>query len=446
MPPIRRPLALLACAALAACSCHRNATPFPTAAGDLARERAAAKQMGLPLTPGEMQAPLPPADQNAAPLYTQLTRLLTTKPLSKADDASLAAVARLKRSSPAQQAAVRRLFAARPEILPLIHKSAQRPQCVFVRDWSKGLDLLFPEFPKMRIALRCLNAESLFLLQDGKPLDAVRNQALGFRIARHAAADPTLIGYLVAVALDSITLAGMQRFLYQAGDSPSVADAVRQAIEQNWQPHSLTHALRGEVELGVIICDRLRTDGPNAYSGDERIKTVAQNALASKIEDPAYWNAWVDASEAYFLSQVRRVIAAAEHLFPKADAAFKTMRADIAKDSDQTHALSNILFPVYDQAASKGASAQAQADVTRSAAAVLAWKDRHGAFPKTLNDAISPVPIDPFDGRLLRYRQVGGGFVIYSVGATGKFDGGAPNVKPPAAETVFHYPMPAYLK
>ena len=47
----------------------------------LARERAAAQADGIPLGPKQLQRPLPPPDQNAAPLYQQLTQMLTQKPM-----------------------------------------------------------------------------------------------------------------------------------------------------------------------------------------------------------------------------------------------------------------------------------------------------------------------------------------------------------------------------
>src|SRR5262245_9754463 len=53
---------------------------------DLAAQRAAARREGIPLKPSELQAPLPAADRNAAPLYLQLTRLLQEKPLDAETD------------------------------------------------------------------------------------------------------------------------------------------------------------------------------------------------------------------------------------------------------------------------------------------------------------------------------------------------------------------------
>ena len=50
----------------------------------------------------------------------------------------------------------------RPDVLQLIHQATLRPQCVFVRDWSNPnpMEILYPEFPKMRVGVRILVAES----------------------------------------------------------------------------------------------------------------------------------------------------------------------------------------------------------------------------------------------------------------------------------------------
>jgi hypothetical protein len=80
------------------------------------------------------------------------------------------------------------------------------------------------------------------------------------------------------------------------------------------------------------------------------------------------------------------------------------------------------------------------------ASAVLAWRAAHGVWPKTPGPAIGAVPADPFDGRPLRYRREPQGFVIYSVGPSGRFDGGTTRVRPSPKEILFRYPLPTYLK
>ena len=75
----------------------------------------------------------------------------------------------------------------------------------------------------------------------------------------------------------------------------------------------------------------------------------------------------------------------------------------------------------------------------RAALAALAierFRLETGHCPETLGelvpDYLRSVPDDPFDGVLLRYRRLDGGYVVYSVGEDGVDDGG--KERPPGEE------------
>lgn len=64
--------------------------------------------------------------------------------------------------------------------------------------------------------------------------------------------------------------------------------------------------------------------------------------------------------------------------------------------------------------------------------AITRYRHTAGALPTTLQ-ALTPkyldaVPVDPFDGQLLRYARRGGDYVLYSVGPNGKDEGGAQRI------------------
>jgi hypothetical protein len=103
-----------------------------------------------------------------------------------------------------------------------------------------------------------------------------------------------------------------------------------------------------------------------------------------------------------------------------------------------------IIVPVYLQTAASDAVRGARIDCLRAGCEVLLWRAKHGAWPRNLRECMARVPADPFDGKPLRYRREGDGFVIYSVGETGRFDGGTPGVKPKPVESLFRWPKPAY--
>ena len=88
------------------------------------------------------------------------------------------------------------------------------------------------------------------------------------------------------------------------------------------------------------------------------------------------------------------------------------------------------------------ASRAAWLRVMRAALAVEGCRLKHGRLPASLKDLvpeyIKAVPVDPFDGKPLRYRKLKKGFVVYSVGRNGRDDGGRNvNDKPPADDITF---------
>jgi hypothetical protein len=78
---------------------------------------------------------------------------------------------------------------------------------------------------------------------------------------------------------------------------------------------------------------------------------------------------------------------------------------------------------------SRAVEIEASRELAMTAIALRRWEIRHGKLPNSLNelvpDMLPSVPIDPMDGKPLRYRgNADGTFLLYSVGTNGKDDGG----------------------
>lgn len=422
--------------------CHRAAPGSPGGrAVSFTQDLADAKQAGMPGTAQALQRPLPPPEQNAAPLYSRLTDRVKSQPLGKEDEIAELLVSHSMPSTQQYERA-RRTMKHRSDLLALIHQAAVRPGCVFVRDWSRPSYVPMPELSTMRRAARLLNAESLLLAHDGKARDAVRNQALGFQVARHATADNGILPYLTSYGADSITLNGLQKLLYISGTDPAVAESVRIAVEHDWSAPSLSKALQFEAGSDMVMLEYLRTKGPVSLaevSGDPAQPTLRMN--------PREWSAFIDVNGSLLLKQFRRLVAVADLPYPQALPVFQTVQAESEQDKDRMHLLTLLFFGDYTPILDKRANLQATVAITRAAVAALVWKEKHGSFPSRLETALSPVPPDPFDGKPIRYRLEGKGFVIYSVGPTGKFAGGLPDAdKPPVRELLFRFPLPSYFK
>jgi hypothetical protein len=142
--------------------------------------------------------------------------------------------------------------------------------------------------------------------------------------------------------------------------------------------------------------------------------------------------------------------AAAELDFPQAIAAATRARANFAGGSGGPFNMNAILataLPGIEAGFSATARTLANERACDAAISVVLYHRRHGRLPDKLDDLtpnlIPTVPVDPFDGQPLRFRHVEGGFVIYSVGADQKDDGGDPHLEPARDEVIWIRMLPA---
>jgi hypothetical protein len=85
-----------------------------------------------------------------------------------------------------------------------------------------------------------------------------------------------------------------------------------------------------------------------------------------------------------------------------------------------------------------------------TAIALKRYQLKHGSYPPDLNslvpEFVPSVPLDPVDGRPLRYRQnANGTFQLYSVGENGKDDGGDPSLGKGVESRSFNWQNPHAL-
>jgi len=91
--------------------------------------------------------------------------------------------------------------------------------------------------------------------------------------------------------------------------------------------------------------------------------------------------------------------------------------------------LSQILLPALEKVFVQAQFHEARCKTAAAAVAALRFREKKGRYPDRLAalvpQFIEAVPLDPFDGKPIRYRKVPGGIIVYSVGEDRRDDGGA---------------------
>ena len=410
---------------------------------DLVREEASARNLNIPLPPHSLQAPLPPLAQNAAPAYVTLTELLAEKPLPALTHEDTANT--FSGYTPAQIALSRQNLTQRRDVMALVHQAAGKPECVFTRDWSQGMDLKFPEYTAIREAARLIKTESYLKARDGQYREAVLNQALGFRVARHGSSDHTLISYLVGTTCDNITLSGMQNILALAGPNASVDAQIGDVVTRLSSPPTLRAAMAGEAGFGCVLFGRMhhseRYGVGAALNAAGYTDSSAKMKLTLSTEKQATHDL-IDAWEADYLAHMIPLVQACEEPRTIRRAAFSAVQLKFDREGhvpdDPTHLLAKVMAPVFTKIDITETRNLARKAVTLAAAYILGEKAKSGTYPTALPAKFS----DPFTDKPLGYRREGAnGFVVYSAGPDGTFDGGKAGMKTPPGQIAFRYPV-----
>ena len=340
--------------------------------------------------------------------------------------------------------AVRKILTARQDEMTLIHQAADRSECVYTRDWSKGTGLTFPEFLVMRQGVRLLKTESYLLAYQGRFAEAITNEARGFRVAQHAASDHILISFLVGTACADGTLSGMQSILIQAAPNAAV-DAQVGEIVSRLIPHlSLHAAMAGEAGRNCLLFTKMHQSeqyGVSASLNACGLDETAARPVQISSEEKRNLHALIDAWEADYLAHMTPLVQACDK--PRVDrrqafsAAEKTLDRESRDSAGMTHVLTGIMAPVFTKIDITQTRTQSREAITPAAAYLLGDKAKTGSYPA----ALPPKFTYPFSGKPLGYRREGtGGFVVYSTGPEGNFDGSKPGEKTPPTESLFRYP------
>jgi len=134
-----------------------------------------------------------------------------------------------------------------------------------------------------------------------------------------------------------------------------------------------------------------------------------------------------------YLETVQRIIESLDRSWPEARNDAVVISAEIEElfnsgFNRMRFTLTSLVFPALDSAIDAGARGAAYRDIVDVALAVQRYQIEHRRAPNQLDELIPEyypqLPVDPFDGKTMRYRVDETEAVIYSIGHNDLDDGG----------------------
>ncbi|HEY2951688.1 MAG TPA: hypothetical protein VGK40_03840 [Verrucomicrobiae bacterium] len=371
-----------------------------------------------------------PDQENAALIYLQAAERMT--PRKAEDEADLhGQLRRLPRTAPLPpelKAFLADKVAAQKDALELLHHGAVLAESRYPVDFSNGLLAELPHLAKLKSAAQLLQQEALLNAENGQPEAAATALHASLRLGHSLAAEPILISQLVRIALDTLCTVSLQRVLTRTTlPDPQLMVLMSDLVEAD-DPNSGLRAMVGERAL-TIRHFRMTAEEVAKYSapenGDEPPAHVSEGGMRF-VRATGFF----ERDLLFFLDTMATNIAAAGLPPPKSLEFSKAASQRIIEARRKYYILSGLLLPALEKAVTRLAEDSARLRTARAALGVERYRLAHqGRLPESLAalvpNYLKEVPVDPFDGKPIRYKRLAKGYVTYSIDSDGADNGGS---------------------
>jgi hypothetical protein len=274
-----------------------------------------------------------------------------------------------------------------------------------------------PAFGHLREFARLLRAEALQRKRKGDVDGALESCQTILKLCRHMDDEPFLIAFLVQKTIFSIgvvTLFGMPLGKGVLSDADASATAYQAVLAElrAWDiDRAFVRALKGErVIAGILFYDSFR----------KKLRGCGLFPVST----------WIAANQSLTLDFYRQLLPIAQKGVPYDRQKISRLIADFTqKTQGRNTILANLhISSVEDRLFDRVTETHALQRVTMTALALRLYRKENGRYPENLQQLVPKylpsVPIDPYDGKPLRYRKLQKGFKVWSVGGNRKDDGG----------------------
>ena len=390
------------------------------------RRIAAIRAAGFPVTAKELDAwyPWPPSGQNAAYWITGAAALhhkLRQEYSRRLEQICNRSGARPDPNQPIPEDLgdmLEQYVRENTKALEMLHGATSVPECRYPIDLSQGMFVAMPHIANVREDCLLLCAEAVVCAERGDPNGATRSLEVALCVACSLDHEPILLSHLVQMSTVGWTTAALEWALNAVPFTEEQLARLNRAFSSIHANEGLSRALAGDRCLSLVAFDE-----PQIVSRQQRFPKPPPAALMG-----LYGTVGLAAREGtIFLDHMEECLQIAQLPASQRPPAIR------AQEARYGHSRKGLLWKEVDARSIPTMMGHelkrvAQLEVAKTLVAVERHRLAHTSLPETLGqlvpDYLAEVPVDPFDGRPLRYRRTDQGFVVYSVGEDSKDDGG----------------------
>lgn len=414
------------------------------AAAKLHRVCAALEKAGRPMEVDQIIPPKVPETENAALLYNSAILLLKAQPAT--EENLLAYLSDLsgkftKESLEAgQRVELERLLQddVVTQALLAIERGTGRATCRFDLDYNAGINISVPHLQDTLHLTRILAAKAQLQAEAGNSDSAWDLVLAQLKIADAARAEPIIISQFVRATWIRFACQTVQRLCAIAPPNQQQYARIEALLNTFDDVLPLVRAADGERLFGQTIFTlpkRQQHETMRILADEDHAPWIIRTLIIRRMA----FKPLLLADHATYLHFMHRYTDLFERPYSRGTAEIPV------EDATKHHLLTRMLLPAANRAKARYTAMIAEARITRVGMALLRHQATHGVFPETLDGLQLAGLNDPFSAGPLRYRPEADGFVLYSVAADQKDNGGIAQESEQETDydIVWHFPGPA---
>ena len=335
-----------------------------------------------------------------------------------------------------------RVLSANKEALALIRAATALPLSRYPVRLSQYPVTNFQHLADVKAVAQLLRLQAVVTAQQGDSAQSADAIAQTFAAGRSLETEPLLISQLVRFAINTIGVSSLQFALNRSSFADTELAAIQAVVARADNTNGLRFALLGERASFVTF---LR-DPQKAVAADP---TIAPSGAQGTLAEVFLWP--MARAVGFWQRDLRFGIDAltTNIMFaslPSPQRFYSATNSEAIADRAQSgkHILTALLLPALQKAVERDALHSAHIRNSVVALAIERFRlANDGNLPETAS-ALLPAylkehPIDPYDGKPVRYKRTDKGYVVYCIGRDVKDDGGTekvPNAPKGAPEDV----------
>ncbi len=329
------------------------------------------------------------------------------------------------------------------EALQYFAQGAQHEQSRYPIDLTQGSQTLLPHLQGIKRGMQLAQMSAILQAEDENGKQAADDVLLTLALARSLKAEPVVISQLVRVAGVALAVDALNQVVNRTAlPSESLSElskAFQNMEDYDARGEGFSHSWAGERVIWTALLNNqdklirdLTTSKPTEMSDEQRHRMVEHLKQPGSLKE----------EQEFLETSFQLLLSARQEAFPeRLKAVANLIRQRVSEATDRGLLLNVLFFTNLDAHVSREARCVANLRLALTAVALEQFRAAHNnRYPATLSeltpDYLDTTLMDPFDGRPLRYRKQGAGYVLYSIGPDLKDDGGK-RMDPKGGDIVF---------